>query len=375
MSLQPDNFDELLNAKLDDELSAEERSQLDQVLEQNETARNDFESLQEMSSLLKDHFKESSASTELPPSFSAGVLAACEAAKSAEPTLVPASSDAAGHREVGTKLWIFAAAIAASVALAVFLPGFLAPKDGPQLGQSETVDQEPTTTIVSNDPESPFDSSPGTESDPETKPEIPTIGDPSAQVEYVSEMQFPAIMYLLEVDIEATEEALKNKKIEAILKKHGIDPKEPLAVNDQVQGMIEQARMNVGQSGQATDAYVHLVRAPIRSLGAALDEIYGDRVSFPNVKFALGFDTPNVGLFKTLLKNSGTRFVSNESFMAPIASADSNHASPFRGIGSEGKLVSAAKREKGFGQLNMLTMDPSQGEELENLILFVRLPQ
>ncbi|MEM8732709.1 MAG: hypothetical protein AAGG44_00700 [Planctomycetota bacterium] len=369
MSRKPDNLEELLNAKLDNELADEERSQVDEALRE-EQARGEYESLKEVSSLLKNHF-QTQAVNSLSSGFTERVVAACEAARvEREEAVKPAAvSEVRGSNAT---IWVIASVLAASVALVAFLPGLLAPSGSNEMEvvQADPLSEDPGSAIVENVIDTP-------ETNPSLDPTELVIpdGDDTVRVEYVSEMQFPAIMYLLEVDIEASASAIESNKIEAILKKHGVDPKKPLAANEDMRQVIEQARMNGGAEGDTSNAYIHLVRAPIRNLGAALDEIYSDKVSFPNVKFALGFDTPNVGLFKSLLKNSGTRFASDEPFMAPISAGDSGRASPFRGVGSEGKLVSSSKRSQGFGQLNMVTLDPSKSEAIENLILFVRFAE
>lgn len=341
MSVENNQLDELLNAFLDGELSQEESARVEMDLASDEKLRARFEGIKNTSSQLRSYFAAAKPRMRN-VDFVQGFLDSEETS----PVQV-ASTETASWQRVAVAWGL----VAASIFAVSFLPS--GGSDQPQ-GSNSVAQQEPVTPEVLDT----------------TQPVEPNS---AASTQYVSEMAFPAIMYLLEVEIEVTEEALKADVLKTIFGKHDIPIDTPLIVNDEIRDVIEKSRMRVEPQDDEDGALLYVVRAPISNLGSALDEVYRDETSFPIVKFALGFDTPNVSLFKTLLRNSGNLFAVDQSFTAPISVPDRpSVASPFRGIGSEGMMVSREARRSGFSGQQVPAMPGIDAGSLENVLLFVR---
>lgn len=345
MSAESEQIDELLNAFLDGELSSEEAARVEKDLASDKELQDRFEKLQSTSNQLHGYFAAAKSNTR-EVDFVRGFLEA----ETASPVQV-ASKETATWQRVAV-VW---GLVAASIFAVSFLP------------QNATEQPRVPNALVQQEPETP---------DASAAPPQVELNE-AAPTQYVSEMAFPALMYLLEVDIEVTEGAFEADVLKNIFGKHDIPIDTPLVVNDEIRGVIEKSRMRVKSPNSDEDgesALLYVVRAPINSLGSALDDVYRDEVSFPVVKFALGFDTPNVSLFKTLLRNSGDLFAIDQAFTAPISVPDEpSVASPFRGLGSEGLMVSREARRSGFRGQQMAVPSGLDAGSLENVLLFVRI--
>jgi negative regulator of sigma E activity len=351
MSAESEQLDELLNAFLDGELSREDAARVEMDLASDKKLQDRLESIQGTSNQLRNYFAAAKSSNREVDFVRGFMEAATESAVDGTQSAVEvASKEKNSWRQVAVAWGL----VAASILAVSFLP-----RGGTQPSQEPNLLVQEESVIPT-----------------EVEPQLSTEPGAVTVKQYVSEMTFPAIMYLLEVDIEATDDALKTGVLQDIFQKHGIPIDKPLVVNDEIREVIEKSRMRVKPQGDKEgdeQALLYVVRAPLNSLGNALDEVYGNEVAFPVVKFALGFDTPNVSLFKTLIRNSGDMFAIDQAFTAPIASPERPKvASPFRGVGSEGVMVSSEVRRSGFSGKQVPAMSVGGQGSLENVLLFVR---
>ncbi len=377
MPIEGEKLDDLLSGYLDDQLNGEELQQVRTELDREESARVRLDEIQQTNQILRQHFRAVSDSpAKLPAGFTSRILEIAEAAKSAkdEAGVVPETIEKSDSTErklepLGSSTWqrsvLKIAAMAAAILAIVSLPFFFGgPEKDPASSNQEMASKE--------DPEASSAEVPSGEFIPDTRLADESASAEEQPVQYVSQLGF-GLTYLLVVDVEITQAAAGQQVLQRILAQAGIVENPPIRGNEEVEAAIAESRMTVNENSTAEGtATIYLLRAAIEDLGAALDQIYADQVSFPRVSLDLAFDTPNTRLMQKVARSTGTRFTVNESFAAPLSvEVDNGSSTAIRGIRPPANYVSKEQRETGFGSL------PPRGQaastSLETMLLFVRV--
>lgn len=368
MPLEGEKLDELLSGFLDGQLGTEELKLIQEELGSRESVRKRLEDLRSLGADVKSAFSSSHASTpQLPTDFAARVIA--EAQRKAVQTGLPDDHHVrlAAHAEIvqvsrgrqinWPKIGRIAGVVAATAAvllLAIYLPTFF---EGPSNNQLAVEPEVNSPGLDNGDPQL-----------------VDVVEDPDPVVlnpNYVSGMDFKNHMVFV-VDIEMTKEALVRDELARILRDRGLLQSEPIVANEDLEKAIADTRMVVQPDDEGvSDAVIYFMRADIKQIGAALDEIYFNRTDFPTVKFDAAFDNPTARLMEKVARSTGMRFAIDQPFVAPISvSAEDSGGSPFPSIKPTGIYVSSSNRSKGFSG-SMAGLDSG---DLSSVMLIVRAP-
>lgn len=413
MSLDPRQLDEWLSAHLDGQLSEPERVRLLDELEQNQDARRRLDALRSTQLELKGFFSDRPKAM-LGPEFTSRVLSSVE----------PNRLDSVTHRGESTPTrWsqvAAALALAGAILIAVSLPTWLTDGSANSTNSNSlSSDALASNAAANKDVQATRpDLLDGTNDNAIAGTGLPVTGpesvDPSTSqspqdgsskanavdsVQYVGDLQFPALQYVLIVDVTLTQQAMDNGTLQKVFAKAGIPTARPIIATQRLEKLVSEARMTVGiDEEEATDAdadadesesWLFYVRAPMADLGRALDEIYKDERHFPEVTLDLGYQTARSELLRTIAKSTTNRFLINESFAASVVATNeldssvaessmtegltSSTSNPFRQASQfttplPKRFVSKSARQAGFE-----TSPSSTDDKLENLILYVRV--
>ncbi|MEM7474213.1 MAG: hypothetical protein AAF483_04415 [Planctomycetota bacterium] len=397
--------DELLSAYFDNALGESERLQAEKLLAEDKRAQARADSFHDLSSSLKTHFESSrresavqaQGGSALGSDFSARVIAAAQAdvirrgdrdhfvlgkqatenhSAAEEEAITGAAPDLAENvveraPEQPSFSWTSVVAVLGGLAAVILLVASLSglfrgdqdsgglAKD-PEGNLSAT---DPSNLANENEPVNPFPRDNDADVGPEQS--IDPLPPENGAVEYVGEMDFPPILYLVMLDLEIDAKAYEDEVFEKTLSNAGIKVGEPIAATQEVQDAIGAARTAAGDQEEAP-ALIYLVRAPLTELSTVLEKTLSNFDDYPHVAMDLGFDVPQINLLKKLAKNTGKRFSVNESFSVPFTNEASNDSSfDFPAP----KYISTTKRTTFKDDFNV----PNTGKRMLNMVVMVRV--
>ncbi len=382
MASEHNHQHELLSAYLDGELSESESARLEKAMANQADLRTQLEDLKQIRALAAEHFQSIKAEADKQPvDLTTKVMAAISATEAWHQRM-PAqvavrsaisSPESTSHRR---RRMALAVVVAACVLIAAFpIVRFW---QGPGQGDNGASD----SLAANNETDAQIDNEAGTgnpfaelaqgegTSNPFTNSSVDD--PPETDAQWVSQMNF-GLVYILEVDVQISTAAYEAGVLDGILQASKILDSEPIVANQAILEAIEASRMNVRQGAAEgpSEAFIYFVRAPISNLGIALDAIFQDQTSFPEVAFTLGFDSPRTRLMKTIAENSGQQFAVNQSFVAPVTVEQADDGARF-GVDLPSQYVSRQARPNGIGELSALQVQQADAS-LENLLLFVRV--
>lgn len=393
MPSEGEKLDELLSGLLDGELSSDDLKAANAELESAQT-RDRFDDLKLLSQDVRAAFKSTSHIPAISSKdLAANVIATARLEASQmdladdhpillgqrnESNSAPSKKIAASEDKVSvdkSRSWgqiaITIAVMAAIVLLAVQIPGFL---DYQSSGNSLADGEGGTTNPNAVEPiDEPGDSaSLASNQEVTNQDSLPNV-DPfepegSEPLKYVSGLNFKQTVVMV-IDIELSSTAKGAERFDEVLRKHGLLRDEPVMAGDDIASAVTETRMMVRpeEDARASEATIYFVRSDFRVLGAALDELYFDKESFPNLSFSLAVDNPMVRLVEKIAKATGQRFLADQAFAVPVRTAED---SPFSGLRKPARLVSAKERQQGFSG-GMAQAFTEKGQ-LNSLLFFVR---
>ncbi len=164
--------------------------------------------------------------------------------------------------------------------------------------------------------------------------------------------QFNQITFVLVADVQITARALRENVLEDLLIKAGIPPAAPVVADESMLKAMDQAQMIVNPpSNPSQRIYVTAIRAEMRQIDKALQDIWKDNIHFPNVSLNLAVDA-RANLVREVLNGTRGRFSLTDSFAVPLsaqsAQPDIANSSPFPGVPNGVNYVSSSKRSSGW---------------------------
>jgi hypothetical protein len=371
-------LEELLSGYLDNQLNEDELRVVQTAL-QDPVVQARYDDLCRM----RDDLKALAAVPvrSLPSDFAQRVLAAAMAQLPVESASVslsqPRVSSSGSHTDHRSQTYKWVAAvvgIAATVALAVWIPQFLNRKP------------TPSTEIAREGipPDSPIEIVPP--QDNSTKP-APTM-------QYVGRDDL-LVQYILTVDVELSENSSIANSLMPLVQQHGIELIKGAKVEGEVKEALDKIRHTLPPAEAPLPSRVYLFRAPLESLDTVLSTMTENPDTYPVVRFGMAFELPSdplldklslnpagdeaklalqtvngsIGLAQSVANSVSSYVDADDSFAVPLVTGqDEFRASPFASIPHQGKLVGASKRlTKSTFSLN----DNDEGK-LGFLLLFVR---
>jgi len=370
MPFEGEQFDELLSGYLDEQLSEAERAQVESALSSDPAARQRLDELRQLSVQLRE--LRDVRSTESPAFVGggfakaiveeaqrkaavAGLPATHHVRRSRQHTAVPAT---AGRWTVVRGLTA-AAALAAAILLAIYLPSWLAENSN---GPGDQLANQPLRNT----------NQPGGESTEAVQPSSVEDESPAVETHYVGDTNFQ-IQYTLVVDMTVSAAAIDNGYISSVLATSGIKLQDPIVASDQLQETLAEARMTVSPAEEgAGSALIYFVHADTVAVAQAIEAFFSDLTNVPELRFDIAFDTPINKLMKRIAESTGKRFAVDDSIVAPVTLSPTERVSPFAGIRPQGHLVSSNQRIQPKGDTGPAGMG-LVGEGSSTVLLLVRV--
>jgi negative regulator of sigma E activity len=370
-------LEELLSGYLDNQLNEDELRVVQTAL-QDPVVQARYDDLSRMRADLKALAAVPVRS--LPSDFAQRVLAAAKAQLPVESPSVslsqPSILSSGSHTDHRGRTYKWVAAvvgIAATIALAFWIPQFLNRKTTPSIEIAEGI--PPDSPIAEVPPQ-----------DNSTKP-APTM-------QYVGRDDL-LVQYILTVDVELSENSSIANSLMPLVQRHGIELIKGAKVEGEVKEALDKIRHTLPPAEAPLPSRVYLFRAPLESLDTVLSTMMENSDTYPVVRFGMAFELPSdplldklslnpagdeakltlqtvngsIGLAQSVANSVSSYVDADDSFAVPLVTGqDEFRASPFASIPHQGKLVGSSKRlTKSTFSLN----DNDEGK-LGFLLLFVR---
>lgn len=361
MSLS-NELEDLLSGYLDNQLNADELRKV-QVALQNPAVQERYDELCQMRADLKA--LAAIPVRSLPGDFAQRVLAAVAAQSESQPQVQlqsqpqpqpqpQAQPQPAYARGQATKWLAGLAGLAATIALAIWIPRAYEPKTTPVEIAALNPTDDSTEKI-----ESPVDL------------ENSDLAEPAPPVQFVRRDDLK-IQFIMTLDLELSENSTMANSLSPLLQQHGIQVIKGAKVEGEVKEALEKIRVTLPPEDAPLPSEVYLLRAAMQPLDTMLETMRMDLDTFPVFRFGLAFELPSDPLLDKLSLDSSNGESLNslktingpvvlsqsmadaisgyvdadDSFAAPLVAADQNEfrASPFEAIPVQGKLVGSSKR-------------------------------
>ncbi len=361
-----ENFEELLSAFLDGELSEDEFKQVQAELGRSEPLRRQLSELSDLSRELQGFYRNSSQARKAKAAdntLAARVIAEAQReavqaglpddhhvrlAERAEIAII--SEKKAVDWKKFARFGGWAAAVAAAIFLAVFVPGFF----------REEVASDQQALAVTED---------GVSDETSTEQIVQ-----SQRPQYVSEIDFQG-GFVFVVDVELSAQARQNDALRKLLERAGLTNSEPIIGGFEIKKALSSSRsiIDPARDADASETRVYFVRGDFDAVAQVVDTIYADDQSFPRVAFDMAVDNPVAKLMETIARQTGERYAVDESFVAPVVvdSRDSEFSavSPFGRLPKPSGLVSTAARKRGLDSNSWALLEKNG---LTSVLLLVR---
>lgn len=340
MPLKGEELDELLSGFLDGQLTAAELQTVQEILAEDPDAAKQLEALRRQQQQLKQVGERLTARAGLPADFSQRILAtaaqqvagldlpdghhAHSAASMAPEIAQPAGGVGWSRRTVGIAASL---AVVAALLLAVSIPKLLVPHNADQpIALDPPVEVEPGHELATDSP---------------------------ATVEYVVEQEAAKINFVLVCDIQIKRQAHREHRLADVFSAAGIQRGIPVQADAALQKTLGDTRMIVQpEQPSERETIFYFVRADMADLSDAIDLVWRDKESFPNVRLDLAYDHPRVQLMREILRRSSRQAAGGQALAVPLAATESDVEasvpSPFPGAESTVKYVSATSRSRGW---------------------------
>ena len=409
MPLEGENYDELLSALLDGQLSDAESDALQRELESSESLRAQFQELKELSVDVKAAFSIAPQSS-LPADFRDRVVAEAEtrlsesrsvepvsgASQAASPVAASPLAGAEAERSAGGlsergdgrgagRLTAIMTAVVAALVLLAALPMWLdGDGDAPKPVASGTSDDvTPEDQALATDQADDRSSDPNEAISPgmdnaiaSNPPESSALDDGNSQpVRYLSELAVRN-RYFFVVDVEMSIGAFRSNKLRQVLQSYNILEERPI-VDPAFERTLRETEMIMtdGGAGKPPLTAVYLIRADIAMIGKALEDIYFDMDGFPNLAFNIAMDNPSTRLIERIFRSTGNRFTVDDQFSAPVtADEDAIGGALFQNVRPPEQFVSASARQAN-GERQPAMVPADLRGEISTVLLLVRQPR
>jgi hypothetical protein len=190
-----------------------------------------------------------------------------------------------------------------------------------------------------------------------SEPSSPNDALPGADERWVG--QFGPMTFVLVADVQITATALQNRNLEKILTASGITRVAPILADAKILKALDDSRMIVDPDTKSSKhIFVTVIRANMRDIDTALQNIWKDERSFPKVGLNMAIDA-RAALTREILNSVAGRLSLSESFAIPVTAAGETtrmaDSRPLPGSGEDVTYVSSARRAAGWGQADSLS--------------------
>jgi hypothetical protein len=178
--------------------------------------------------------------------------------------------------------------------------------------------------------------------------------------------------FVLVADVQITAAALQNRSLETILTAAGIPRVDPVLADAKILKALDDSRMIVDPAANSSQPiFLTVIRADMRDIDTALQNIWKDERNFPKVGLNMAIDA-RAALTREILNSAAGRLSLSESVAIPVATSDETTrmaaSSPLPGSGEDVAYFSSVRRAASWGQADSLT---SAGDDSMATLLLV----
>jgi hypothetical protein len=252
-------------------------------------------------------------------------------------------------------VWLTGIAAAAAVVLAVFAPWRHSESPAPVQVASQQADR-----TTAGDPRQD-----------EIQGDLPrrTDVEPATAEQWVG--QFGPMTFVLVADVQITAAALQNRSLEKILTAAGIPRVDPVLADAKILKALDDSRMIVDPAAKSSQPmFLTVIRANMRDIDTALQNIWKDERNFPKVGLNMAIDA-RAALTREILNSAAGRLSLSESFAIPVTTSEETArmaaSSSLPGSGEDVTYFSSVRRAASWGQADSLTT--ADDEAMATLLL------